>query len=56
MIKLDELIKLTDKLSVLYVEDDDILRESVEIYLNKIFTNVTTASNGQNGLNYYKEK
>ncbi|MCD4668431.1 MAG: response regulator [Sulfurimonas sp.] len=42
--------------TLLYVEDEDELRNSVERYLHKIFDNVTTAANGQEGLKLYQKE
>lgn len=50
--------KLKDKASdfnILYVEDEPDIRTSVGTYLRKIFLNVDTAEDGQDGLNYFKE-
>jgi putative nucleotidyltransferase with HDIG domain len=41
--------------TVLYIEDEVQLRESVLLYLKKIFINVTTANNGLDGLKAYKK-
>ena len=56
MINVKELKELTKNLTVLYVEDEILLRESLEIYLNKLFSKVVTATNGQEGLEYYTTK
>ncbi|MDD2829865.1 MAG: response regulator [Sulfuricurvum sp.] len=40
-------------ISVLYVEDDTLLRTEVEHYLKKIFPNVTLSSDGKEGLANY---
>lgn len=48
---LKELLK---NLSVLYVEDDDTLRATFTAYLNKLFFNVVSKSNGEEGLQEYK--
>jgi len=56
MINLKELKEITKKLSLLYVEDEDELRESVETYLSKLFTNIMVAKNGQEGLDLYKKQ
>ncbi|MFT5836069.1 MAG: putative nucleotidyltransferase with HDIG domain [Sulfurimonas sp.] len=42
--------------SVLYVEDELELREGISSFLNKIFTNIDTASNGLEGLEKYTNK
>ena len=56
MINAKELKKITKDLTLLYVEDEDALRESLEIYLNKLFSKVVTAKNGQEGLEFYKKE
>lgn len=48
------LIKYTQSLSVLYVEDENELNESVSKYLNKLFKRVESAYNGEEGLEKYK--
>jgi putative nucleotidyltransferase with HDIG domain len=49
-INLKELKKLTIDLSVLYVEDESRLRDSVEVYLKKLFNSVDSAKDGEEGL------
>ncbi len=56
MINARELKNITQNLTVLYVEDEDELRESVKIYLHKLFANIAVAQNGQEGLEYYKSQ
>ena len=41
-------------LSILYVEDDEVLHESVVRYLKKFFKHVETAFDGEEGLHKYK--
>ncbi len=53
---LNDLKKCAQGISLLYVEDEPQLRESVALYLRKIFEEVRVASNGQEGLAYYQEK
>ncbi|AZV46717.1 hypothetical protein C3L23_05350 [Nautilia sp. PV-1] len=43
------------KLTCLYVEDDDSVRESFLVILNKIFKEVYIAKNGKEGLELYKK-
>lgn len=52
-INLNDLKEVTKGLSVLYVEDEDTLRKSVEIFLSKIFGRVESAANGKEGLELY---
>jgi len=42
--------------SVLYVEDDAIIRSATESFLKRFFTDVTTAEDGAKGLELYKHK
>ncbi len=50
-----EKLKLAcENFTVLYVEDEDKLREKVWIYLSKFFKKVDEASNGEEGLEKYK--
>ncbi len=51
-ITLNEKIKM---FSILLIEDEEKLRNSLQRYLQKLFTHVTTACNGQEGLNLYQE-
>ncbi len=54
MINIKELKYLTKNLTLLYVEDEEDLRESVEIYLRKLFAEVVVCKDGQEGLDTYK--
>lgn len=56
MILLKELKHLCADLSVLYVEDDKILREMVVSYLRKLFKEVVTAEDGQQGLDMFQKE
>ncbi len=56
MINVKELKSLTKSLTLLYVEDEDELRESVEVYLRKLFAEVVACRDGQEGLETYKNK
>jgi len=47
--------KIAKNFTVLYVEDDDTLRDIVSKYLSRFFKNVTTAKNGEEGLSLYKD-
>ena len=56
---MSELLKLKEvasSLSILYVEDNEELSKNFEIYLLKIFSDVTTAKNGMEAFCLYKEK
>ncbi|QOY54823.1 response regulator [Candidatus Sulfurimonas marisnigri] len=54
MVNAKELKEITKNLTLLYVEDEDDLRVSVEGYLSKLFAKVVCATNGREGLDYYK--
>jgi response regulator RpfG family c-di-GMP phosphodiesterase len=47
-------IKTTD-MSILYVEDDDVIRENMLGFLNRRFDQVLLAENGAEGLDLYRE-
>lgn len=51
-----ELQALTGKMSVLYVEDDPVGRESMASLLGQLFARVQTASDGYQGVELYKEE
>jgi len=53
---IESLKKIAKDITLLYVEDEKELRESVVRYLQKIFINITTAINGQKGLELYKKQ
>ena len=54
-ISLKELKILTSDLSVLYVEDEETLRDSVKKYLDKLFFKVDAAKDGEEGLSKFLE-
>lgn len=54
MAELQDLLPYTKKLSILYIEPDDILREKVVTLLRKIFAMVDESSDGYDALNNYK--
>ncbi len=54
MIKSSEVKDLTKDFSILYVEDEQAIRESMASILGKYFKNVATADDGTEGLNEYK--
>lgn len=47
-------IKFTKNIKLLYVEDNDELREAVLEILKYYFNNITTAENGKDGLEFYE--
>jgi len=55
MINAKELKNITKNLTLLYVEDENELRESVKVYLSKLFAKVISAKNGKDGLECYKK-
>ena len=52
--KLQEMQERFSSLHVLYVEDEEDLREQTLIFLKKIFSHIDTACNGQDGLEKFK--
>lgn len=52
---IDLLKQLAKDITLLYVEDDEDLRNSVIRYLSKIFPNLSVAENGQEGLDLYRK-
>ena len=56
MIDLKKFKELAEDFTVLYVEDEKKLRDSVTVYLNKFFKHVDTAEDGEEGLELYKQK
>jgi putative two-component system response regulator len=52
---LDELIEKTKNMKLLYVEDEDIVRDETVLVLQEFFSIVDTAINGKDGLEKYKE-
>jgi PleD family two-component response regulator len=51
-----ELKDLSKDFSVLYAEDEESIRTSLEQYLKKLFTHVDAAEDGLKGLSLYKER
>jgi signal transduction histidine kinase len=56
MIDLKKLQDYSKDLSILYVEDDKILREKTQDLLSCIFKNLSVAVDGDDGLQQYKDK
>ena len=52
---IDDILKYTSKLNLLYVEDDKSTREASLFLLENFFQNITTAVDGQDGINKFKE-
>ncbi len=50
------MIEATNEISILYVEDEDDVREGYSRALTRICKNLYTASNGEDGLALYKER
>ncbi len=55
MMDIQLLKELTKNISLLYVEDKDDSRSSVQRYLNKMFNHIHTANNGEKALNLYRK-
>ena len=51
--KLRKIIDITRVLNVLYIEDNQDVREQTLKMLNIFFDNIVVADNGENGLNYF---
>ncbi|MGB5792288.1 EAL domain-containing protein [Poseidonibacter sp.] len=56
MHKLTEIIKYSYNLNLLYVEDNDEVRNSTMIILREFFKNITVAENGQEGYERFTEQ
>lgn len=52
----EETVELSKDLTVLYVEDDSCISEKTSELLKNIFHEVATATNGEEGLEAYKNK
>lgn len=55
MSSIQDLIKISKDLNILYVEDSENLLKQMSSFLEKIFKNVYKAKDGQEGLHKYKE-
>ncbi len=53
---INQLLKTSQHMHVLYVEDDESARNSMMLVLEDIFPNIVTAIDGQDGLNKFKER
>jgi YesN/AraC family two-component response regulator len=53
--KVLQLKEIAGTMSILYVEDETKLREDMEILLSKVFSFVSCAKNGQEGLDLYAQ-
>ena len=53
--QLRELQELSKGIKLLYVEDEDALREIMITYLSKFFTSIDSAEDGQEGLDLYRK-
>jgi len=54
-VELQELRKIGNQISILYVEDEEKLRDETVVYLGKIFSRLRVAANGEEGLRLYKQ-
>lgn len=54
--KLDQTIQYAQGMSVLYVEDEALIRDNNKVILDTIFSEVQIASNGAEGLKLYEKK
>ncbi len=55
-LEIKELKEKVKNLNILYSEDEEEMRLGTELFLNKFFSSVDTASDGQEGLNKFIEK
>jgi YesN/AraC family two-component response regulator len=53
---LNALKSLCSSLTVLYIEDEDAIRESIQRYLQKLFAKVDVAQDGEKGVELYQKK
>lgn len=53
--KYNDLIQIAKNITVLYVEDDPMIRQEFSLFLERFFSSVTTAANGLEGLNMATE-
>ena len=56
MLDLNELVKLSHDLKLLYVEDDKATRIVTERLFKKFFNNITVATDGEEGLERFKNE
>ncbi len=54
MKNIDEIIKYSQKLKLLYVEDDSLARESIKMILEEFFYDITIATDGEDGLEKFQ--
>lgn len=54
--KLDQIVEYAKGMSVLYVEDEALIRDNNKLFFDTIFSDVQTASNGVEGLDLYEKK
>lgn len=54
--KLDHIVEYAKGMSVLYVEDEALIRDNNKLFFDTIFSDVQTASNGAEGLKLYEKK
>ena len=52
---LEEVLQYSNNLKILYVEDDEFIRESTIEMLKEFFNNIIVAVDGEDGLNKFKE-
>ena len=55
MIDIYELTKKTNNISLLYVEDNNMVREDTKTILEIFFAEIKTATNGAEGLEYHRD-
>lgn len=55
IVNIEKLKPLTDKLNILFVEDEDVAKEQIKQLLECLFLNVFCASNGEEALHIFKK-
>lgn len=52
--KIQEIKEISSDITILYVEDDALLRQTIQSYLLRLFDDVRVCVDGQDGLEQYK--
>jgi len=55
MVELKRLYSISKNLNILYVEDDEKVRNQYSNFFLKLFKTIQTATDGEDGLNKYNE-
>lgn len=54
--KIQEIKEISSDITILYVEDDALLRQTIQSYLLRLFDDVRVCVDGQDGLEQYKQR